>query len=128
MRIHTSFFSRLACCALLGAGLTFSQTAPDNTKVNKGDGAKGAVTADKQKNDAGDRQLTQNIRKSLMADKALSTYAHNVKVISQDGKVTLRGPVRSEEEKRTVASMAADAAGGATNVNDQMEVKPAESK
>jgi hyperosmotically inducible periplasmic protein len=51
---------------------------PDNTKVNKGDEKPGAVTADPS-----DQDVTQNIRKSIMADKSLSTYAHNVKIITQ---------------------------------------------
>ena len=66
----------------------------------------------------------QKIRKSLMDDKSLSTYAHNVKIIAQDGKVTLKGPVRTEEEKRTIAQKANEIA-GAGNVTDEMTVKPA---
>jgi hyperosmotically inducible protein len=58
------------------------------------------VTADQQKENARDRELTQNIRRALMQDKTLSSYAHNVKVIAQGGQVTLKGPVRTEEEKR----------------------------
>ncbi len=97
---------------------------PDNTKMNKGDGNNSAVTADKQKMNASDRDLTQRIRKAVMAEKSLSTYAHNVKIVSQDGKVTLRGPVRSEDEKQLVASKAAEIAGGAGNVDNQLSVKP----
>lgn len=66
----------------------------------------------------------QKIRKSVMDDKSLSTYAHNVKIISQDGKVTLKGPVRTEEEKHTIAQKANEIA-GAGNVTDEMTVKPA---
>jgi hyperosmotically inducible periplasmic protein len=57
----------------------------DNTKANAGDHAKGAVTADQQKEDPTDRALTQKIRKALMHDKTLSTYAHNIKIVSQEG-------------------------------------------
>ncbi len=108
---------------MLLAGGAFAQTPPDNTKMNKGDGSTGAVTADKQKMDAGDRKLTQNIRKSVMADKSLSTYAHNVKIIAQNGMVTLKGPVRSEEEKKTIVAKAVEVAGGADKVTDQLSVK-----
>jgi hyperosmotically inducible periplasmic protein len=101
----------------------FSQTQPDNTKVNKGDQSKSAVTADQQKMNASDRTLTQNIRKAIMADKALSTYAHNVKVISQNGMVTLKGPVRSDDEKKSVVAKAVEVAGGADKVTDQLTVK-----
>ena len=58
-----------------------------------------------------------------MADKSLSSYAHNVKIITQNGHVTLAGPVRSDEEKSMVAAKAAELA-GATNVTNQLEVAP----
>jgi osmotically-inducible protein OsmY len=103
-------------------GTAFSQTLPDNTKMNKGDGDKGAVTADQQKMNASDRALTQTIRKAVIADKTLSTYAHNVKIISQKGAVTLRGPVRSNDEKKSIVAKAVAAAGGADKVTDQMSV------
>ena len=67
--------------------------------------------------------LTAKIRKALIADKALSMYAHNVKIITQNGSVTLKGPVRSEDEKQQVASKAAEAAGGADKVDNQLTVK-----
>jgi len=62
-----------------------------------------------------------------MADKGLSTYAHNVKIISQGGKVTLKGPVRSDEEKSSIEQKATDVA-GAGNVTNEITVKPAASK
>ena len=109
--------------ALLGsAGIAFSQTQPDNTKSNKGDADKSAVTADKQKMNAADRTLTQNIRKAVMADKSLSTYAHNVKIISQNGVVTLKGPVRSDDEKKSIVGKAVEVAGSPDKVSDQMSV------
>jgi osmotically-inducible protein OsmY len=101
-----------------------SQTPPDNTKANKGD----TVSADKQKMNADDRKITQDIRKAMMADKELSTYAHNVKIITMNGMVTLKGPVRSVEEKNTIAAKAAEVAGGADKVTDQITVKPASTK
>ena len=71
-----------------------------------------------------DRDTTQKIRKAVMGDKSLSTYAHNVKILVHDGKVTLRGPVRSEEEKRAVADMASSVA-GADNVINELTIQPA---
>jgi len=62
-----------------------------------------------------------------MDDKSLSTYAHNVKVIAQNGKVTLKGPVRSEEEKKSVEQKATEAA-GAGNVTNEITVKAARAK
>src|ERR1700730_9398748 len=74
-----------------------SDTKPDNTKVNKRDRNAGEVTADQQKSNATDRELTRKIRRSIMEDKSLSTYAHNIKLISQNGAVTLKGPVKSDD-------------------------------
>ena len=102
---------------------TDDRSKPDNTAVNKGDGSRGAITADQQKMNAADRKMTAKIRRSIMADKSLSTYAHNVKIISQDGTVTLKGPVRSDEEVQSILSRAADVTGSADKVINQMSVK-----
>ena len=101
-----------------------SQVQPDNTKVNKRDKNPDEATADQQKMNAADRNLTAKIRKSVMADKTLSTYAHNVKIISQNGIVTLKGPVHSAEEVKSIMAKAVDAAGGPDKVVNQMSVKP----
>jgi len=81
----------------------------------------------RQKNSTTDRDTMQKIRKAVMADKSLSTYAHNVKIISQGGKVTLKGPVRSEEEKSSVEKIATDVAGQG-NVTNEITIKPEASK
>jgi hyperosmotically inducible protein len=104
-----------------------AQTPADNTKVNTRDRAKGAVTADQQKDNATDRDLTQKIRRALMQDKTLSIYAHNVKVIAQGGQVTLKGPVRSDDERKSVESKAVEVA-GAGHVTNQMSVAPTRTK
>src|SRR6266852_6315071 len=111
---------------LLAPASARAQTPADNTKVNTRDRAKGAVTADQQKENARDRELAQKIRRALMQDKTLSSYAHNVKVIAQGGQVTLKGPVRTEDEKWTVETKAAEVA-GAGHVTNQMSVVPAKS-
>lgn len=100
-----------------------AQTPSDNTRVNKRDRAKGAATADQQKENTSDREITQKIRRALMADKSLSTYAHNVKVIAQNGQVTLKGPVRTEDEKHTVEARATEVA-GAGRVTNQISIAP----
>ena len=97
---------------------------PDNTKTNRRDRSKNKPTADQQKENDSDRELTRKIRRSVVSDKSLSTDAHNIKIISQDGVVTLRGPVRSEEEKRAIESKAAEAAGGPDRIRSEIEVKP----
>ena len=97
------------------------QTPPDNTKQNKD---QTSPTADQQKMNPADRALTQKIRKAIHQDTSLSTYAHNIKIIAQDGKVTLRGPVRSEDEKTNIEAKAV-AVAGQGNVTNQLEVAPA---
>ena len=72
---------------------------------------------------AGQEQGGAHCRRSLVEDKNLSTYAHNVKIIAQNGMVTLKGPVRSNEEKTAVEAKAAEIA-GADKVTSQLEVKP----
>ena len=101
-----------------------AQTPADNTKVNKRDRAEGAATADQQKENTTDREITQRIRQALMDDKTLSTYAHNVKVITQDGQVTLKGPVQTADEKKTVEAKASEVAGDG-HVTNQISITPA---
>jgi len=114
----------LGCGALAIAQDSAGQSAPaaDNTKINQRDRNPSEPTADQQQNNRSDRDLTQQIRKAIEADKNLSTYAHNVKVITQNGKVTLKGPVRSEEEKRAVEAKAREVAEG--NVTNELTVNP----
>jgi hyperosmotically inducible protein len=118
----------VAAVALVGALLApaFSagaQTAPDNTKTNKRDRAKSAVTADQQKENASDREIAQKIRSAVMEDKSLSTYAHNVKIVAQNGQVTLKGPVRSEDEKKTIETKAVEVVGEGHVIN-QISIAP----
>ena len=70
-----------------------------------------------------DTEITRDIRRSIVSDKSLSTYAHNVKIITQNGAVTLKGPVNSDEEKQTVAAKAAEVVGGPDKVTNQLTVK-----
>ena len=112
-------------CSLLALPAAGQQTAPDNTKVNKADRAKGAVTADQQKENPADRELAKKIRQSVVGDKSLSTYAHNVKIVAQNGQVTLKGPVRSEAEKTSIVAKATEIA-GAGNVTNEITVAPAD--
>lgn len=111
------------------AGLLWAQDSTpmqeqpaDNTKVNERDRSKAEPTADQQKENTSDRELARQIRRALVKDKGLSTYAHNVKVIVQDGAVTLKGPVRSDDEKRAVEAKAAEVAGGSDKVTSELQV------
>jgi hyperosmotically inducible periplasmic protein len=96
---------------------------PDNTKINQRDRNQSEPTADQQKETSNDRDLAQQIRRALVKDKSLSSNAHNVKVIAQNGAVTLKGPVNSEQEKQAVESKAAQIA-GADKVNSEIQVAP----
>jgi hyperosmotically inducible protein len=109
----------LVFCAALVSTPAFQE--PDNTKMNKD---QSSPTADQQKMNPTDRALTQKIRKSIHEDKSLSTYAHNIKIIAQDGKVTLRGPVRSEDEKNNLQAKAVAVAGDG-NVMNELDITPA---
>jgi hyperosmotically inducible protein len=109
----------------LNAQSSDAKTKPDNSAVNKRDQNPDEATADQQKMNATDRGITAKIRKSLMGDKTLSTYAHNVKIISQDGTVTLKGPVRSDAEVQSIVAKATDVTGSADKVINQLSVQPA---
>jgi osmotically-inducible protein OsmY len=118
--VVTAFaFGFLTICG----GAQQTPPAADNTKVNQRDRNSGAPTADQGKNNLNDREIMQKIRKGVMDDKSLSTYAHNVKIISQNGKVTLKGPVRSAEEKQSIEQKAAEVA-GAGNVTNEITIQP----
>lgn len=116
--------SLVFCASMVAAPLPRGQDsqppAADNTKKNKD---QTPPTADQQKMNSTDSTITQKIRKAIHQDKSLSTYAHNIKVISQDGKVTLRGPVRSEEEKSNLQAKAV-AVAGEENVTNLLEIAP----
>jgi hyperosmotically inducible periplasmic protein len=99
---------------------------PDNTKVNKEYPNK-KMSADQQAENPADRKLTQQVRRALVKDKSLSTYGHNVKVISRDGNVTLKGPVRSEQEKAAVEKTAAKVVGKG-KITNELTVAPKEEK
>jgi hyperosmotically inducible protein len=117
---------------LLGTGVLASaqeptsqqgSPAPDNTRVNEADRNKAEPTADQQRDNRSDRDITQQIRQSIIKDKSLSTYAHNVKIITQHGQVTLKGPVRSEDEKRAIEAKATEVA-GESKVTSELNIKP----
>jgi hyperosmotically inducible protein len=124
--------SKLALGVALICGTAFVQAQdqpvkPDNTKVNKRDRSKAEPTADQQKENKSDREVARSIRKAIVADKSLSTYAHNIKVIAENGSVTLKGPVHSEEEKKAIEAKAAEVA-GSHNVKSEISVIPDRAK
>lgn len=100
-----------------------SQTAvePDNSGRNVRDRDDQNKTPGDQSESEADRAITQNIRQSVTADDSLSTNAKNVKIITSDGNVTLRGPVKSEKEKADIEAKAKQVA-GVKKVDNQLEI------
>jgi|SRR5450755_4783040 hyperosmotically inducible protein len=128
MNISRAWFRVVLSLSLLFCSWTVvvaqdTSPAPDNTKVNQRDRNTSEPTADQQKNAKSDREMTRKIRQALIQDKSLSTYGHNVKIITQNGMVTLKGPVQSEDEKKAVETKATEIA-GENNVTSNLDVKP----
>src|ERR1700726_1058970 len=97
-------------------------TEADNAKRNSSEQNKNTDTAEKQSSSKDDLALTQKNRQAVMKDGSLSMNAKNVKIIAQNGKITLKGPVESQQEKDAIATKAGEIA-GKDNVDDQLEVK-----
>ena len=108
-----------------GKGVVGTNTgATDNSAMNQGDQSSHAVTADQASNKTADRSIMSKIRKAVVADNTLSTSAHNDKIISKNGKVTLKGPVQSDQEKMSIEAKATEVAGNG-NVVDKLTVQSA---
>lgn len=118
MNIVRNLSSVSLALAILFSAPAMRAQQPDNSVQNKNQ----TTTADNQTNAKSDRMLTQQARKAIIADKDLSTYAHNVKIIAQNGSVTLKGPVKSDEEKQKVAADVA-AVVSADKITNQLTVK-----
>jgi hyperosmotically inducible protein len=122
--MNNPIIAALLLSSMLAAPHVMAQTvAPDNAKSNKVDASNATATADAQTNSAADLDLTKRIRRSVMADKSLSTYAHNIKIVTVNGSVTLNGVVRSEDEKGAVEMKATNIA-GKNNVTNYLKVAP----
>ena len=130
-RMNKHSITSLLCGAFVASALTITPlhalqntTAkpPDNTSVNKRDKNQAEPTADQGKNNLSDRELMSHIRRDVVKDKNLSSYAHNVKIVADHGKVTLKGHVHSEDEKRSIEDYARKYAGEG-NVTSELSVK-----
>ncbi len=132
MKKRKKYLPCILAVVLFGAFPALSQTMngadrarePDNTGVNKSDRAQDGITADQASQKKSDIELMQNIRKAIMEDASLSTTAKNVKIIAVDGRVTLKGPVNSDEERQSIHTKASDIA-GMDNVVDRLSIKSA---
>ena len=94
---------------------------PDNTAKNERDRSGETQTSGDQSNSSADLKTTQAIRQAIMKDSELSATAKNIKVITANGHVTLRGPVKTAQEKAKIDRLAKSAAGGA-QIEDQLEI------
>jgi hyperosmotically inducible periplasmic protein len=114
----------LAClCAVsLAATAAEEKTKADNTAVNERDRSGETQTSGDQSNSSADLKITQAIRQALMKDSGLSATAKNIKIITNNGHVTLRGPVNNSQEKAKIDHLAKSAAGGA-KIDDQLDIK-----
>lgn len=101
--------------------LRLAQSAPDNTGHNERDRNSTTLTPEDQSSAPADVELTRRIREAVVADKSLSTNAHNIKIITINGKVTLRGPVENDKERSKIVSTAEQLA-GKTKVDSQLEI------
>jgi hyperosmotically inducible protein len=113
--------------AALAVVPVIAQTADTKAVDTSRDARNNGPTADNQKNNKTDLKTTQNIRKAIVDDKSLSTTAHNVKVITRNGTVTLRGRVHSDDERKAIVSKAEEVAGHG-NVTDELKLSAAKMK
>ena len=123
--IHEPNLLALVCLSALSLAAFAAdneKAKPDNTETNERDRSGETKTSGDQSNSPADLKITQAIRRALMKDGELSTSAKNIKVITANGQVTLRGPVKTAQEKAKVDQIARSAAGGA-QIDDQLDVK-----
>lgn len=95
--------------------------AADNSGRNERDRNDATKTAGDQAENEADRTISQNIRQAISADDSVSTNGKNAKIITVDGTVTLRGPVKSEKEKTNIGAKAQQIA-GVKSVDNQLEI------
>ncbi len=131
MKLLLKVYAPIAIASLLLAGCkdnvaattqTTGATPADNTQVNQRD-RNPTITPIDQGNSQADLSTTQQIRKAVMADDALSSDAKNVKIMTANGVVTLRGPVKSEAERSSIEAKANQFA-GSNRVDDRLDVEP----
>ena len=108
----------LLCFAEVSTPNSLAQSSSAQATDNSGQNKNHADTADNQTNVKDDRQITAKIRKALVAEKDLSTYAHNIKIVTMHGEVTLKGPVQTEDEKQRIVSLASTIVPPEKIVND----------
>lgn len=101
---------------------TKSASNVDNSEMNVRDKSNVTATPQDQSNSAGDRKLLSLVRRNIVHEKSLSMSAHNIKIMTSDGVVTLRGPVKNKEEKVKLEKVTLDTP-GVKSIDDQLDVK-----
>jgi len=119
---RTSLVLACLCAVSLAAIAADDKKKPDNTAINERDRSGETQTSGDQSNSSADLKITQVIRQALMKDSELSATAKNIKIITNNGHVTLRGPVKTAQEKAKIDHLARSAAGGA-KIDDRLDVK-----
>jgi hyperosmotically inducible periplasmic protein len=117
-------FASIIALSLTAMATDENQADADNTAKNQRDRSGETRTSGDQSNSREDLKTTQAIRKALMNDSSLSMTAKNIKIITAGGQVTLRGPVKSADEKSKIDQLAKSAAGHA-KIDNQLEIKAA---
>ena len=116
----------LSCLSLLALSAVAQNTPDaDNTRTNERDRSSETQTSGDQSNSQQDVNTTAAIRRAVVKDDSLSAMAKNVKIITANGTVTLRGPVKTDAEKAKIAELAQSAAGN-SKIDNQLEVKASE--
>ena len=126
MKLKVSISRKLlavACLSVLSLGaIAADDKKPDNTATNQRDRSGATQTSGDQSNSSADLKITQAIRQALMKDGELSMTAKNIKIVTANGQVTLRGPVKNAQEKSKIDQLARSAASGA-KIENQLDVK-----
>jgi osmotically-inducible protein OsmY len=115
-------FAILAAFGLASPGSRSFEQNANNTKASPST-PQTAASSDEQAQSTKDRELARRLRRAVVSDKSLSTYAHNIRIVAQNGVLTLEGSVRSADEKNAIAAKATEIA-GPKKVKDEMSVKP----
>ena len=118
----------LACLSALNLAAFAAddeKAKPDNTATNERDRSGETQTSGDQSNSKDDVNTTAAIRRAVVKDPSLSAVAKNVKIVTANGTVTLRGPVKTDAERTKIAELAQSAAGNA-KIDNQLEVKASE--
>jgi len=122
MKLTLLTLACLSAVSLAAIAADDEKTKADNTATNERDRSGETKTSGDQSNSSADLKITQAIRQALMKDSELSTTAKNIKIITDNGQVTLRGPVKNAQEKAKIDQLAKSAAGGA-KIDGQLDVK-----